>query len=144
MPGRPLSERITIPGNRARSLSPRRNLDMDDEEAARRGVDRYRPGGKSSGSRSPMPGRRREGGRRPGARREGGTGGGRGGGGDRGRGGREGRDGRPKKTEEELDAEMASYFNPGQAGDSTTGASTDAAAPAGAPAVQDGDIDMIE
>ena len=96
-----------------------------------------------------MPGRRREGGRRPGARREGGAGGagggrGGGGGGDRGRGGREGRDGRAKKTEEELDAEMASYFNPGQQGDSTAGASTNAAAPAGAPTVHHGDVDMIE
>ena len=97
-----------------------------------------------------MPGRRREGGRRPGARREGGAGGagggrgGGGGGGDRGRGGREGREGRSKKTEEELDAEMATYFNPGQQGDSTAGASTNAAAPAGASTVQDGDVDMIE
>ncbi|KAI1334012.1 hypothetical protein F5Y15DRAFT_403125 [Xylariaceae sp. FL0016] len=86
MPGRSLADRITRP----RSLSPND-----------RGIDRYVPDG-SRRSRSPM--RRPRGGRRPGARRE--------------RGGRagerdertRGRDGRPKKTQDELDAEMADYF----------------------------------
>ncbi|KXX73973.1 THO complex subunit 4A [Madurella mycetomatis] len=107
VPGRPLAERITVPDGRSRSLSPRRE---SDEEAARRGVDRYRPGGgKGSRSRSPLPGRRRDGGRRPGARRDGA-------GGRRGdRGERTARDGRPRKTQEELDAEMEDYFGGGNA-----------------------------
>ncbi|AEO66034.1 uncharacterized protein THITE_2113792 [Thermothielavioides terrestris NRRL 8126] len=112
LPGRPLAERITLPADRARSLSPRRE---SDEEAARRGVDRYRPhdGGNGRRSRSPVAGgggsRRRDGGgRRPGARREGGGAGRRG---ERGGAGEKvGRDGRPKKTQEELDAEMEDYF----------------------------------
>ncbi|KAM7194743.1 THO complex subunit 4A [Rhypophila sp. PSN 637] len=149
-PGRPLAERITLPpgGGRSRSLSP--NRQQSDEEAARRGTDRYRPGGggaKGSRSRSPLPNRgRREGGRRPGARREGGGGGRRGGGGGGGeRAERSGRDGRPKKTQEELDAEMADYFNAGgpsqQGGDSSAagfGANNGTNAP-----VED-DVDMIE
>ncbi|KAL2136028.1 hypothetical protein VTI74DRAFT_5764 [Chaetomium olivicolor] len=113
VPGRPLAERITVPEGRSRSLSPRRE---SDEEAARRGVDRYRPRGGNGGgsgrlsrSRSPVGGggRRRDGGggRRPGARRDGG-------------GGRRGgeRGARPKKTQEELDAEMEDYFAGGGAG----------------------------
>lgn len=59
--------------------------------------------GQHSRSRSPLPPRRREG-RRPGARREGGERAGRGG------GERVARDGRPKKTQEELDAEMEDYW----------------------------------
>ncbi|KAJ8110306.1 hypothetical protein ONZ43_g5902 [Nemania bipapillata] len=82
MPGRPLSERITRP----RSLSPND-----------RGIDRYVPEG-GRRSHSPKPRRR---GRRVGTRRE--------------NGGETaarptGRDGRPKKTQEELDAEMEDYF----------------------------------
>ncbi|KAJ6446291.1 RNA binding protein [Purpureocillium lavendulum] len=38
MPGRPLAERISAPGGRARSLSPRRRYEEDD--AARKGIDR--------------------------------------------------------------------------------------------------------
>ncbi|KAI1386570.1 RNA-binding domain-containing protein [Hypoxylon trugodes] len=119
MPGRPLAERITRP----RSLSPRRDMDRD------RGIDRYVPGTRSR-SRSPRP--RRRGGRRPGARRE------------RDRddntpntNGRDkvGRDGRPKKTQEELDAEMADYFNP--SGGNDVGEAS-VSAPAG------DDVDMIE
>ncbi|OTB06426.1 hypothetical protein M426DRAFT_110594 [Hypoxylon sp. CI-4A] len=139
MPGRPLAERITRP----RSLSPRRNSDRN------RGVDSYVPG-RGSRSRSPLPRRRGGGGgggggRRPGARREGG---GNGGGNGNGNGtstpnGRErtGRDGRPKKTQEELDAEMADYFNPGsteEAPAAETGGAAAAAAAAG------DDVDMIE
>jgi len=111
VPGRPLAERITVPDTRSRSMSPRR---VSDDEAARKGIDRYRPGGgHRNRSRSPLPPRRREGGRRPGTRREGG--GRRGDRADRGERGerseRNGRDGRPKKTQEELDAEMEDYFN---------------------------------
>jgi THO complex subunit 4 len=128
MPGRPLAERITRP----RSLSPNN-----------RGVDRYVPNS-SRRSHSPRP-RRRGGGRRAGARREN-TGGGDAGGRDNG--GRTGRDGRPKKTQEELDAEMEDYFEKGS-GNASTGV-TAATAPVnvaneaqkGAPAV--GDVDMIE
>ncbi|KAI1092723.1 RNA-binding domain-containing protein [Rostrohypoxylon terebratum] len=122
MPGRPLAERITRP----RSMSPRRNSERD------RGVDRYVPG-RGSRSRSPPPRRRGGGGgggRRPGARREGGT---------STPNGRErtGRDGRPKKTQEELDAEMADYFNPSGGNDAAPAAEGGADAPAG-------DVDMIE
>lgn len=70
--------------------------------------------------------RRREG-RRPGARRERGERGG-------GRGGeRISKDGRPKKTQEELDAEMEDYWGAKENGAETTTAA----------AAQD-DIDMIE
>ena len=130
MPGRPLSERVTAPGGRSRSLSPGRRYDQDD--AARKGIDRYVPG-QGDRSRSPAP-RRRAGGRRPGARREPGAGGRdqEGGRGERG-------NQRSKKTQEELDAEMADYF----------GGNTAPAAPAeqqtsnGTSAPVD-DIDMIE
>ncbi|KAK1754939.1 hypothetical protein QBC47DRAFT_204578 [Echria macrotheca] len=130
-PGRPLAERITVPAGRSRSMSPRRN---SDDEAARRGVDRYRPGGQASRSRSPLPNRRREGGRRPGARRDGG---GRRGGRDEGeKGGRGGRPAaRPRKTQEELDAEMENYF-----GGNSGSANGTAAAAASGPA--EDDIDM--
>jgi len=135
VPGRSLAERITVPGNRSRSLSPGRG---HDEGGSRRrdDVDSYR----SSGSRSPRPRGRREGGRRPGGRGEGRGRGGRGG--ERGveRGGeRSGRDGRPRKTQEELDAEMDNYFNAQQA---------NSAAAENGGAVGNGgnveDIDMIE
>ncbi|KAL7943465.1 hypothetical protein V8C42DRAFT_329136 [Trichoderma barbatum] len=156
MPGKPLSERVSAPGGRSRSLSPPRRYDEDD--AARRGIDRYVPGG--SRSRSPMPPRR--GGRRPGARREGGgrdqdaARGGRGGGGA-GNGGNGGVGGngraartntpRPKKTQEELDAEMEDYFNahggaPEPAAIAAAAAAASGAEPA-APANLD-DMDMIE
>ena len=53
-----------------------------------------------------------------------------------------GRDGRPKKTAEELDADMADYFNPNPAAPAAEkGANTGAAAPA---ADAGDDIDMIE
>ncbi|KAK6957602.1 hypothetical protein Daesc_000389 [Daldinia eschscholtzii] len=127
MPGRSLAERITRP----RSLSPRRYPERE------RGVDRYVPGG-GSRSRSPLP--RRRGGRRPGARRDGREGreGREGGGTPNGRE-RVGRDGRPKKTQEELDAEMADYFNPGSNNEAAPATeTTSASAPAG------DDVDMIE
>ncbi|KAF5549902.1 RNA export factor-binding 2 [Fusarium napiforme] len=145
MPGRPLAERISSPGER-RSHSPHRRY--DDDDAARRGIDRYVPG--QGPRRSPMPrqgGRGRgQGGRRPGARRDG-----RDGGRDQdgGRGGR----GNPrgKKTQEELDAEMADYFGGGdnaQAAEPTDQqiaptTQTQAPAQAQAQAATD-DIDMIE
>ncbi|KAI8630431.1 hypothetical protein F5Y19DRAFT_46507 [Xylariaceae sp. FL1651] len=116
IPGRSLADRITRP----RSRSPND-----------RSIDRYVP---ESGNRSHSPRPRRRG-RRVGARREnGGENGGR----------SNGRDGRPKKTQEELDAEMADYF------EKTGGNAEASAVPAGgANASQVGgqatdDIDMIE
>ncbi|KAJ4140986.1 hypothetical protein NW768_000193 [Fusarium equiseti] len=148
MPGRPLSERISSPGDR-RSHSPHRR--RDDDDAARRGIDRYVPG--QGSRRSPMPRSRGQGqgqgrgqgGRRPGARREG-----REGGRDQ-EGSRGGRGNRPsKKTQEELDAEMADYFGGDNAQAAEPGNQQDAP-PAQAPAAAQpqaqaatDDIDMIE
>ncbi|KAF9879895.1 hypothetical protein CkaCkLH20_02706 [Colletotrichum karsti] len=137
MPGRPLSERISAPGGRSRSLSPGRKYDVDD--AASKGIDRYVPGTRS---RSPMPRRRGGGGggggRRPGARREGQRDqeGGRGGGGGGGRN-------RTRKTQEELDAEMADYFGGGNSEETAPQANGGANAAAATAAPND-DIDMIE
>lgn len=138
MPGRPLSERITVPGNRARSYSPPSKYTQED--AARKGIDRYIPG-QGGRSRTPPPPRRRGGGgRRPGPRRERGDQ-------DSNRGGRG--NPRSKKTQEELDAEMEDYFG----GGGTPDEANDDAAPATtaengqgagvAPAATE-DIDMIE
>jgi len=113
-PGRSLFDRIdSSDGTRGRrngrSISP-----------ARDGVDRYVPSGSGREARSPIRrrGTPRESGRRPGARREnsgrperGGRGGGRG-----GRTDGDGRPlvgGRPRKTAEELDAEMNDYWGGG-------------------------------
>ncbi|KAI1843410.1 hypothetical protein JX265_006236 [Neoarthrinium moseri] len=123
MPGRSLADRITVPSGRSRSYSP----------GGDRGIDRYIPAG-GRRSRSPLP-RRRGGGRRPGQQREGG---GRGGAARDGeRKGREGREGRPKKTQDELDAEMADYFG-------ATSEAPAAAEPAAAAQAGGDDIDMIE
>lgn len=115
-PSRSLFDRIQsneeVPargGRRRRSASPGRPRADN--------VDRYVPGDRARGSRSPVRrrGTPREGGRRPGERREG-RGGGRGG---RARADPYGRPlvgGRPKKTAEELDAEMADYFGNGSNG----------------------------
>ncbi|PHH92604.1 hypothetical protein CDD83_6665 [Cordyceps sp. RAO-2017] len=127
MPSRPLAERISLPAQKSRSLSPRRRYDEDD--AARKGIDRYIPDDDGR-SRSPMSSRR--GGRRPGARREGMAN-------DQqnSRGGRA--NPRTKKTQEELDAEMEDYFG-GGSGSAAGAASTNGNGPAAANA----DIDMIE
>ncbi|RSM00189.1 hypothetical protein CEP52_009274 [Fusarium oligoseptatum] len=141
MPSRPLAERISTPEDRARSHSPHRRYDED--EAARKGIDRYVPG-QGGDRRSPMPRRRGQGGRRPGARRDGG---GREGGRDQ-EGGRGGRGNpRAKKTQEELDAEMADYFGGGNAQTTEPSNGTEsvpAQAQAQAPAAAVDDIDMIE
>ncbi|KAI9166956.1 LOW QUALITY PROTEIN: THO complex subunit 4A [Paramyrothecium foliicola] len=140
LPGKPLSERISAPGGRSRSLSPHRRYGRDDN--GRKGIDRYVPDG-ASRSRSPMP--RQRGGRRPGARREGGGGRDREGGRGEGRG-----NPRSKKTQEELDAEMEDYFGGNNAAGSAPAETTAApepaapAASAAAPAPQGDDIDMIE
>lgn len=89
-------------GRRGRSASPRR---------APENIDRYVPGTRGRGSRSPRRrGGMREAGRAPGARREerprrGGRGGG-----NKDTEGRAAVQGRPRKTAEELDAEMDSYW----------------------------------
>lgn len=141
MPGRPLAERISAPGDRTRSLSPHRRI--DDEDASRKGIDRYVPG-QGSRSRSPMP-RRQRGGRRPGARRDNNsrdTRDNREGGRDQ-EGGRGGRGNpRGKKTQEELDAEMEDYFGGSAAAPEASNTAV-APAPAQAQAPVD-DMDMIE
>ncbi|KAK4130480.1 RNA-binding domain-containing protein [Trichocladium antarcticum] len=156
-PGRPIAERITIPGGgRSRSLSPPRR--REGGEGGRRDGDRYRPGGSGGGrlsrSRSPLPGRRRDGGRggrRSGGRRDGGGGGGGGGrgraerGGGGGGGGRDG--GRPRKTQEELDAEMDNYFAGGadaQQGEGASGAGGGDGAQQQQQQQAFEDVDMIE
>jgi len=109
-PARSLAERITAPqgGGRTRSESPIRHTDVSGPVPD--GIDRYVPGQRGTRSRSPMP--RRRDGRRPGARKE--RGGERQGGGAGPReGGRSGA--RPKKTQEELDAEMEDYWGTGGA-----------------------------
>jgi len=97
-----LFDRITP---HTRSESPIRHSDVSGPPPTN--VDRYVPG-RGSRSRSPRPRAPRRDGRRPGARRERGE---RNGGGGGGRGGeRLAKDGRPRKTQEELDAEMEDYF----------------------------------
>lgn len=127
-----------MPPGRSRSDSPVRHSDVSGPAPSN--VDRYVPG-RGTRSRSPQP--RRRDGRRPGARRERGERrGGRGGGaaGAAGAGGeRIARDGRPKKTQEELDAEMEDYFGGG--GEKQNG---DDAATAAAPAAGEDDIEMVE
>lgn len=157
-PSRSLEERISrddddMPrrrgGRQDRSFSPRKD---SGGLRAPADVDRYVPGGRGGrDSRSPLPGggRPRERGRRPGERRErGGRGGGRGGRTDeegRPMGGR-----RPKKTAEQLDAEMEDYFRGGGGGAAAHGGDAAASngqngggAPAAAAAGTD-DVDMIE
>jgi THO complex subunit 4 len=108
-------------------------------------IDRYVPG-ERNGRRSPV--RRggrdsgRESGRRPGERRE------RGGRGDRGRAERGDGDakmvnGRPRKTQEELDAEMEDYWGSAATTDAAPAASATSAAVVNA-APADDDIEMIE
>ncbi|OAA33736.1 Nucleotide-binding, alpha-beta plait [Moelleriella libera RCEF 2490] len=121
MPGRPLAERISTPRARGRSESPSRRSDED--EAARKGIDRYIPGRRS---RSPTS-HRRGGGRRPGARREGNA--------QEGRGNARGNARTTKKTQEELDAEMADYFGGGPSANVPAG---------GSQATGNDDLDMIE
>ncbi|CAK7238227.1 hypothetical protein SEUCBS140593_010453 [Sporothrix eucalyptigena] len=141
--GRPLADRISRPKEEGDEEEEDHRISL--ANAARRGIDRYVPGGAGSGrlsrSRSPGP-RRREGGgggRRPGERR-----GGRNGHNsrDNAQNGGGGGNRRPKKTQEELDAEMADYFVEGSNG-ATTAEAAPAAGPAAAPANDDGDEDMI-
>ncbi|KJY01886.1 hypothetical protein TI39_contig276g00004 [Zymoseptoria brevis] len=128
---------------RQRSDSPRRG----GGGRAASDVDRYVPGGARGGDRSPIRrrGTPREGGRRPGARREESGTGGRGGrGGRRPRTDEQGHElvgGRPRKTAEELDAEMADYWGSKGGDDAPAGNGEAAAANNGANGGA-GDIDM--
>jgi THO complex subunit 4 len=148
---RSLFDRIEAPRARRRSESPisdsddrntRRGNRRGDRNDARRSdttkpapdnIDRYVPG--QNGGRSDS----RRGGRRPGERRERGRG--------RDDGGHKLVGGRPRKTQEELDAEMDDYWsgNAGANGQSNTaGANASVEAPAqnnAAPA--DAEIDMM-
>lgn len=129
--GRSLFERITP--IRSRSDSPVRHSDVTGPPPSN--VDRYVPG-RGSRSRSPRPDRPRGGrgrdGRRPGARRERGE---RNGGASRG-GDRLAKDGRPRKTQEELDAEMEDYW--------VSRDNVNASAADSVPAAKEDDVDMIE
>ncbi|KAK4902431.1 hypothetical protein LTR28_001253, partial [Elasticomyces elasticus] len=164
-PPRSLQERINIAransrerdngggGRRRRGRSDSPDVRLSDvSKPAPEHIDRYVPGGRARDSRSPMGqrGMPREGGRRPGARRdEGGRGGGRGG---RDSDRRSGGQGRPKKTQEELDAEMEDYWVGANAGDATDNLNGQAAqngeghanGAQSAAAADDEDIDMIE
>lgn len=132
-------DRITPLAGRSRSDSPIRPSDVSGPPPGN--VDRYVPG-RGSRSRSPRAraprggGRDGRDGRRPGARRERGE---RNGGDRGGRGGeRVARDGRPRKTQEELDAEMDDYWGAKDNG------SAAAAEPAAAPVATIEDDAMIE
>ncbi|KAL1646600.1 hypothetical protein SLS58_003186 [Diplodia intermedia] len=150
-PSRSLFDRIEG-GRSNRSLSPDRPRHSDTTKPAPAGIDRYVPGEDDGRRRSP-PRRRggggggggREAGRRPGERRQ------------QPRGGKkadgEGRPavgGRPRKTVEELDAEMADYFGGGgedesAGGHASNGAGAAATAASTNPApVNIDDIDMVE
>ncbi|CAK7245453.1 MAG: hypothetical protein STHCBS139747_007035 [Sporothrix thermara] len=165
--GRPLADRISRPKQNGGNGNGNDD-DQDDSRtslsaAARQGIDRYVPGGAGSGrlsrSRSPGPRRREGGGRRPGERRGGGRNGQNNGGSRDGQNSsssnnNNGGNRRPRKTQEELDAEMADYFVEGSNGAAAAQAGgvggvdvSEAAAPttalAAAPANDDGDEDMI-
>ena len=155
-PGRSLFERIEAPVKaRGRSASPGRPRATDTSKPAPEGIDRYVPG-----QRERSPARRRGGdgrgggGRGPGARREESGGLGRGQGRVRGEGGRVTANGRPRKTQEELDAEMEDYWGgnkerEGAGGQVVAGGAQNGVAGTNAAAdvpdvMLDGDIEMIE
>lgn len=143
-----LFDRIEAPGGRDRRRSQSPTEEVDDDHAARRGarrgpgprdrrsdvtkpapdgIDRYVPGQRGGRSSS------HRGGRRPGERRE--------------RGNRDGEgqrmgNGRPRKTAEELDAEMDDYWGSSGAAQTESGNGTGAATTSTAPVGDD--IDMIE
>lgn len=161
---RSLFDRIEAPSgrdrDRRRSESPRSDVEEERERGYRRGtrrppppprdrdsardrrsdvtkpppenIDRYVPGGGRGGSRSSS--HRGAAGRRPGERRERAP--------RKDEAGHALIGGRPRKTQEELDAEMEDYWG-STAGNGTTETKADAAGAAGMPTVED-DIDMIE
>lgn len=119
------------PRRRRRSMSPVRLSDTS--RPAPENIDRYVPGQRSPARRP------RENGRRPGARREESGRGGRG----REAGGRPVVQGRPRKTAEELDAEMNDYFGGNQEEKPKENGSQNGTAAPVASSI-DQDIDMIE
>lgn len=137
-PSRSLFDRIE---KRSRSESPqsRGNRRSDVRRAPPENIDRYIPGERNnSRRRSPAPSRRgndgRRGGRRPGERQRRSPGAG---------GDSEGHkmsQGRPKKTQEELDAEMDDYWGTKD----TNGPAVASGRESGLTAPFDGDVDMIE
>ncbi|OJD32342.1 rna binding domain-containing protein [Diplodia corticola] len=146
-PSRSLFERIEG-GRSNRSLSPDRPRHSDTTKPAPAGIDRYVPG-EDDGRRLSPPrrrgdGGRREAGRRPGERRQ------------QPRGkkpdgeGKPAVGGRPRKTVEELDAEMADYFGGGGEDESAGGHASNGAgaaastAPANSAPANIDDIDMVE
>lgn len=133
-PSRSLEDRISFPSSRDRSYSPRPS---NVRGPAPPNVDRYVPGDRSS--RSPRPPRRRDG-RPPGARRERGERSERPRGGGREAGARPER--RPKKTQEELDAEMDDYWGASKANGGEDAAASTSEPVAAAPISQD--VEMIE
>ncbi|TID23374.1 Carboxypeptidase Y A [Venturia nashicola] len=146
-PTRSLFDRIERPsGTRARSESPdrsRRRVDnrrSDVSKPAPENIDRYVPGGgrselhNDSRRRSPRRGEGRRGdraGRRPGERRRRSP--------AKDEAGHVIVQGRPRKTQEELDAEMADYWNKQEA-ENGNGAPSNG----GLTIEADGDVDMIE
>lgn len=141
-----LFDRIEAPGGRDRRRSQSPVGEFDDDQGTRRrgpgprdrrsdvtkpapdGIDRYVPGQRGGRSSS-----HRGGGRRPGERRERST---------RDGEGQRMSNGRPRKTAEELDAEMDDYWG-GGAAQSENGNGTGAAPTTSGPVGGD-DIDMIE
>lgn len=153
-PGRSLFERIDDGGRRrGRSASPGKDIRHSDvSRPAPEHIDRYVPGQRSRRSPPPKRGSGRDVGRRPGARRE-----------DSGRrnprrddDGRPLVQGRPRKSAQELDAEMEDYWGAGDeangsvahAATARNGSGVTGGAPESAPAatttLDDDDIDMIE
>lgn len=134
-PSRSLFDRVE---NRSRSESPQSRPRRGGRGGRDDNIDHYVSGERiGSQRRSPLPGRRgggndgRRGSRRPGERLH------------RPQTGGDGHkivQGRPRKTQEELDAEMEDYFGGGGKGETTSGSHPAPAevAPAG------GDVDMIE
>jgi THO complex subunit 4 len=144
-PSRSLFERIESPANdgRSRSDSPRRNARRSNvERPPPDGIDRYIPGERNDSRRhSPLPrrgeGRRGNsdrGARRPGERRRRSPG--------KETDGHPLVGGRPRKTQEELDAEMEDYWGAKEEAAKQNG--TKSAAPDTASASVEDDVDMIE
>ncbi len=167
-PSRSLFERIEAPQgrSRARSASPDRPRPTDTSRPAPEGIDRYVPGQRSRELATRRNGDGRSNGRRPGARREESDralehGRGRG----RSDGWRQTGNQRPRKTQEELDAEMEDYWGGTKDDDNDGGEKANGQGPeapngneigngtvgvgagvgmAGSVGLDDGDIEMIE
>ncbi|KAF2843242.1 RNA-binding domain-containing protein [Patellaria atrata CBS 101060] len=144
VPARSLFDRIENTGTRRRGRSSSPDTFVRHSDVSKpppSNIDRYIPGQRRRSP--PRRGSGRESGRRPGARRE-----------QSGRREDTGRpivQGRPRKTQQELDAEMEDYWGKGTNADESANGhngnsfiQTAAAAPANTSAPVDDDIDMIE